>query len=271
MKIHTFVLLAAAAMSTSTAIAAQDRASENRAAVRGMFPIVSLFDKKKPASEQAVTLKQNSSQTSTTGDPVAAMNALAISPGDARDVAGIRLGMTPAQVRAAAATAGYSRIEDQTQTQYGWASVVRQEEETRSLPKLYPASAAPVLGTEVYKGSGSQKLKVSYTPTPSGLYVYSVRYSVNMSETPWDTMKERARAKYGRETYATASTLTFCAQGERKCDVFGQFQRPSIQLDFMPGASWLTYEQGIDYRNAYASARNAEVDRLHPMNERPAF
>jgi hypothetical protein len=274
MKITTFVLMAAVAMSPSVA-SAQDRGSENRAAVRRMFPIVSIFDKKKTvaAERNAVDPQQAESAADAlpapAGDAAAVVHSLATAPGDTRDVAGIRVGMTPAQAMKAAAAAGYSRTESKMQE--GWGYYVRQEEQNRSLPKLFPAAAAQVQGSETYQGSGSQKLVVDYTSTPRGAYVYSVRYSVNMSETPWETMKERTRAKYGRENYATASQLVFCSRGETKCNAFGLYVLTTVDLDFMPGSSWLTLSQGSRYRNAYQAAINAEVDRLHPKNDRPAF
>lgn len=275
MKISTLVVLAAAAMSFPSAAVSQARADENRAAVRRMFPIVTLFDKKKaPVADQAATQSDPApisaqAAPALTGDAATVMQSLASAPGDRRDIAGIRLGMTPDQVAKAASAAGYARTE--TKTQDSWATNVRKEEENRSFPKAFPASPTPVLGVETYAGSGSQKLVVDYTATPRGTYVYSVRYSVNMSETPWETMKTRVRAKYGRETYATASELVFCSPGETKCSVFGLYTLPTVDLDHMVGSSWLTMSQGSRYRNAYASAVNAEVDRLHPKNERPAF
>lgn len=270
MKITTLVLMASIAM--STAATAQDRPSENRAAVRRMFPIVSLFDKKKaPAAETAAAdaTVVSAAPAGQSGNALATLDAIAAAPGDTRDIAGVRLGMTPDQVTRAAAAAGYARTE--TGTQYSWASNVRQEEEQRGFPKLFPASAAPVLGAEDYKGSGSQKLHVEYAATPRGAYATSVRYSVNMAETPWDTMKERTRAKYGREGYGTASSLVFCSRGETKCDVFGRYVQPTVRLDMVVGGSWLILEQGSRYREAYRAAMNGEVDRLHPRNERPAF
>lgn len=273
MKITTLVLIAAVAMSSS-AVSAQDRSGENRAAVRRMFPIVSIFDKKKAAAtEQSAADPRQAAAAdgpaAPTGDAATVLHSLASTPGDTRDIAGIRVGMTPAQAMKAAGAAGYSRVE--TKMQEGWGYYVRQEEQNRSLPKLFPAPAAQVQGSETYKGTGSQKLVVEYTSTPRGAYVHSVRYSVNMSETPWETIKERTRAKYGRENYATASQLVFCSRGETKCSVFGQYVLTTIDLDFMPGTSWLTLSQGSRYRNAYQAAINAEVDRLHPKNDRPAF
>lgn len=274
MKTSMLVLLTAAAMSPSAATA-QDRGSENRAAVRRMFPIVSIFDKKKtssaPAPQDAPTAPAADAGTPPVpaGDTAAVLHSLATSPGDTRDVAGIRIGMTPDQVMKAASAAGYSRVE--TRMQEGWGYQVRQEEQNRNLPRLFPASTAQVHGSETYRGSGSQRLAVDYTSTPRGAYVYSVRYSANMAETPWETMKARTRAKYGRESYATASQLVFCSQGETKCSAFGLYVLPTVDLDFMPGSSWLTLSQGSRYRDAYQRAINADVDRLHPKNDRPAF
>lgn len=264
----TLTVLCALALSAPTA--AQDRASENRAAVRRAFPIVSLFDRKKPnavldAAEPSTAEKAAATVAATAGD----MQSLATAPGDARDVAGIRIGMTPDQVAAAAVRSGYRR--EEVSTQQSWASRVRQEEGMRGLQKLYPAQNAEVPGSETYGRSGSQKVHVVYTSTPRGQFVYSVRYSVSMTETTWESMMERTRAKYGRPGHSTASTLVFCLPGETRCDSFGLYVLPNVVLDMLPGASWLTLSQGSRYRQAYGAALVAEIDRLHPKNERPAF
>ena len=261
--------LFAVAISTAPATA-QDRASGNRATVRRMFPVISLFDRKKPeialdAAEPSAQEKATASVAATAGD----VQTLATSPGDMRDVAGIRIGMTAEQAAAAAGRSGYHRTD--TGNQQSWASKVRRQEETRGLPKLYPAQNAEVLGSEKYERTGSQNLVVEYTATPRGQFVYSVRYSVKMAETPWDTMRAQTRAKYGRPGYSTANSLVFCLPGETKCDSFGLYVLPSVVLEMLPGSSWLTLSQGSRYRDAYQAAVNAEVERLHPRNGRPAF
>ena len=101
-----------------------DRGAQNRAAVRKLFPVVTLFDRKPAAPTTPVAPNRPVKATGVAGDSFGA-SAPDVARIRAMDVAGVRLGMSPDQARAALRASGYAPTPDRSSYTDGRPTVSR--------------------------------------------------------------------------------------------------------------------------------------------------
>ncbi len=209
MKNGTILAMAAMFIATTTSAQTNDRAEENKAAVRRMFPIVSVFDKRKPKAEAA---------TSTTSGETGALRAGAArdeygsSPAMVArirqmDVAGVRLGMTPEEAKAALRAKGYAPTpstlySDRRQdVKNGYDYATRVDQVRRERLRSYGPDFKPkeVVTSEMWN-KGDEKVDVDYSVMRDGRRVAAVSYRIPEGRMSWPSIRSSIVEKYGRPT-----------------------------------------------------------------------
>lgn len=272
------------AFAAGTAARAQepDRAARNREAVRRAFPIIGLFDRKASTPAAADASQGPTSSTPTSGTPTA--SGPGIAAGRHRsvtdfDVAGVRLGASPAEVRAAMARAGY-RITSAGEAQ-SFEQDVAIEVARRRSQRIVVAKSA---GTHnlIATGPHQESLIVEFMQAPGGSAASNIALSVPAEAMARGAFGAQLLAKYGTpdSSRANGSELSWCSpETMANC---GRAYAPSGPLenqhplltatvDPYGGGGGLRLQVGETAFPALMAAKEAAVERLVPRTDRAAF
>jgi hypothetical protein len=275
------MILAMAAMCIATAASAQtnDRAQENKAAVRRMFPIVSVFDKRKPKVEApAAAASTTSSETDTlrgaTRDEYGA-SADMVARIRQMDVAGVRLGMTPEEAKAALRAKGYAPTpstyytDRRPETKNGYDYATRVDQIRRERLSDYRTAFKPVdVVTSETWSKGDEKVDVDYSVMKAGRRVASVGYHIPEGRMSWASMRSSIVEKYGRPTRLSENMgeIHYCA--DNACAFLLNGRHASLDLT---GRWNLTLtDDGATGRMA-AREIAADAERSIDKTDRPSF
>ncbi|HEX8573810.1 MAG TPA: hypothetical protein VF759_13785 [Allosphingosinicella sp.] len=186
-------------------------------------------------------------------------------------IAGVRLGMTPAQVSSTLAAAGYVRQHQVTNKSWE-EKLARELASTRGVPLTGTFRA--VLWHETY-GKREERVEVYYRPMPSGPVVSGVDYGMGNAAMTEEAFRVAVRARYGVQSAGGSSEMIFCSVGEAVCSVL-DFQNPK-QLPYIIVRPYGFGERLIDLRSGakaekeYEVAFKAELARRVPAMKRPTF
>lgn len=178
------------------------------------------------------------------------------------DVAGVRIGMSPAEARNALVARGYTVGADNTDTMgyhYWLESALRE----RNSAHPYPQSVRRVRG---FTGSGpaGETIVVSFHDTPSGAQVREVSLGIDPRRTDTSGVRRDVMAKYGQPTVARDSLASawWCRSTEIRCDRVG-YTDTVLEFSETGGVTIrLTDENRM--RRETDAAIAAEVDRRYP-------
>lgn len=186
-------------------------------------------------------------------------------------VAGIRVGMTPAQVSLTLKAAGYVR--EHQVTNKSWEEKIARE--------LSSSRGVPLTGTfrevpwhETWR-KREERVEVYYRSMPSGPYVSGVDYGMGNAAMTEEAFRAAVRARYGVQSAGGSSEMIFCTVGEAICSVL-DFQNPK-QLPYIIVRAYGFGERLIDLRSGakaekdYSAAFKAELARRVPAMKRPTF
>jgi len=245
------MLIAMIAVCTSSAVAAQDRSNENRQAVRKMFPIISLFDKKAKTADarnddgasaadrgdDEVGVAQGQYGRPRAGDPYGQSQAMTARL-RAADIAGVRLEMTPAMARAALRGSGYVPTPNRSYTDnratvsetYDYAT--RVDNKRRERLRDFSSASRKITNAvrEEEWSKGDEKVAVSYSQMREGPRVAHVAYRIPEGRIAWDAMKSSVLGKYGKPTRMSdnAGTIAYCGDGA--CAFLMNGQHATLEL-----------------------------------------
>lgn len=195
----------------------------------------------------------------------------------ALDVAGIRLGMSPAMVQQALNGSGYELAKQERAIDFPgrvqWRAMERRGED---IGPRTPFSRD--IGSESYTGPSSQEIGVEYQPTPSGMRVSRVTYRVELDYLEEGMFVGTLERKYGRPSeiyhYFTArpQTYTYCDTLNPRCGP----DRPQLTAVVITPFGFkkhrtITLEQGRIANDAYLAAIEAAVDKAEPKVRAPQF
>lgn len=140
----------------------------------------------------------------------------------AMDVAGVRLGMSPEQARAALRASGYSPTPDRAmytdgrpkvERNYDYATRVDQERRLR----LSDGSPMPSRNTIVAEdwNKGDERVHVAYVPTRDGVVAADVLYTIPAGRLGWQGIRSSVVSRYGRPTRVSEGlhTVRYCGDG----------------------------------------------------------
>lgn len=186
-------------------------------------------------------------------------------------VAGVGLGMTPAEVSAALKAAGYSF--DYRYMGRSWQGELASQ--VSFLRAIKIPAGAEVVRKEDYR-KGQEFIQVEYLPGPAGPYVSQVRYRISSAAIEAERFKAAALGRYGRPSLSWDWESLYCSAGEgRQCSRTGSLvtnQLPSLTVYVMDGMNRsLELRQGQRADRAWEASVKAEVERLYPKKDRPSF
>lgn len=186
-------------------------------------------------------------------------------------IAGIRVGMTPAQVSSTLKAAGYVR--EHLVTNKSWEEkIARELASTRGVPLIGTFRAVP--WHETWR-KREERVEVYYRPMPSGPFVSGVDYGMGNAAMSEQAFRAAVRSRYGVQSAGGSSEMIFCSVGEAVCSVL-DFQSPK-QLPYIVVRPYGFGERLIDLRSGakaqkdYDSAFKAELARRVPAMKRPTF
>ena len=186
-------------------------------------------------------------------------------------VAGVGLGMTPAEVSLAMKAAGYSL--DYRYMGRSWQGELASQ--VSFLRAIKIPAGAEVVRKEDYK-KGQEFIQVEYLVGPAGPYVSQVRYRISSEAIDAERFRAAALSRYGRPSLSWDWESLYCSAGEgRQCARTGSLVRnqlPSLTVYVMDGINRsLELRQGQRADRAWEAAVKAEVERLYPKKDRPSF
>lgn len=184
--------------------------------------------------------------------------------GDPRhfDVAGVRIGMSPAEARAALVGRGYTVGADNTDTMgYSyWLGTALRE---RNPDHPYPNSQQRVRGFSATGPSG-ERMVLEFHDTPTGAQVRQVNLSLGGGRTETSGVRQSVMEKYGRPTVARDSlgSAWWCRRSETRCDRVG-YTDTVLEFSDVGGITIRLSDENRMRRETDATIA-AEVDRRYP-------
>jgi hypothetical protein len=186
-------------------------------------------------------------------------------------IAGIRVGMTPAQVASTLKVAGYVR--ELLVSNQSWEEKIARE--------LASSRGVPLTGTfrevpwhETWR-KREERVEVYYRPMPSGPFVSGVDYGMGNAAMSEEAFRAAVRARYGVQSAGGSSEMIFCSVGEAVCSVL-DFQNPK-QLPYIIvrpngfGERLIDLRSGARAEQDHSVAFKAELARRVPAMKRPTF
>lgn len=177
------------------------------------------------------------------------------------DIAGVRLGMTPTQARAAMTASGFRppAVDPETESWEGLiAEAVAKRRNQTAKRSVMPMST-------MAQGPAKQRLEVWYAASPAGPLVASIKYSVASDQVTGALFRERLTAKYGPPTQTGwGKTLLWCSFGERRCLPYGNRDQPYLSGEPGFDLHTLTVNEGELVGSQRSAALRAEIDRRAP-------
>ena len=187
------------------------------------------------------------------------------------DIAGVRLGMTPEQVRPALVRAGFTpRASDPDQDSWEGriaAEVARRRQGTRSA-----ASKVPMF--TMARGPRGERVEIWYYGGPSGATASSIKFQIPADQMTAAAFYQGVLEKYGRPTVRPfGKDMLYCSAGEPagSCVTFGNKRKTYLHAESGYKIHSLYLAEGADASEARKAAFSAEVERRAPKDARPSF
>jgi hypothetical protein len=187
------------------------------------------------------------------------------------DIAGVKLGMTPEQVRPALVRAGFTpRASDPDQDSWEGriaAEVAKRRPGTRSTAKKVPMFT-------MARGPRGEHLEIWYHSGPAGAKASTIKYQVPADQITGSAFYEGVLVKYGRPTVRSfGKDMLYCSAGEpaASCVTLGNKQKPYLHAESGYKIHTLYLAEGADASEARKGAFRAEVERRAPKDARPSF
>lgn len=186
------------------------------------------------------------------------------------NIAGISLGMTPAQVGSALKASGYAL--DYRYMGRSWQGELASQ--VSFLRAIKIPAGAEVVRKEDYK-KGQEFIQVEYLVGPAGPYVSQVRYRISSEAIEAERFRAAGLSRYGRPSLKWEWESLYCSAGELQCSRSGSLVRnqlPNLTVYVMDGMNRsLELRQGQRADRGWEAAVKAEVERLYPKKDRPSF
>lgn len=191
----------------------------------------------------------------------------------AMDVAGVRLGMLPDQVRAALRAAGYSPTPDAYWTDrrpkvgrgFDYATRIDQVRRQRLRDFANTRVTETIVGE--FWSKGDELVEVGYVPMRDGVRASRILYSIPEGRIGWEAIRSNVIARYGRPSRLSESlrSIRYCGDG-----VCAPVQARFARLEL--SGSWrleLTDGGALDAIAQRQAA--ADADALIAKTGRPSF
>jgi hypothetical protein len=187
------------------------------------------------------------------------------------DIAGVRLGMTPEQVRAALVRAGFTpRATDPDQD--SWDTRIAQEVAKRRPDTRAAARKVPMF--TMASGPRGEHLEIWYSAGPSGARASTIKFEISAEQMTAAAFYRGVFEKYGPPTTRGFSKdLLYCSPGEAaaSCASSENKRKPYLHAESDHTLHSLYLAQGTEASYAWKTAFWAEVERRAPRDARPSF
>lgn len=187
------------------------------------------------------------------------------------DLAGVRLGKTPVEVKASLNRAGYKVGLSTVGASYQQTVQSALRERVPSTP-YGPSSAERTPRTWSAKGPNGEFLMVSFAPMPGGPRVQDVSLSFDENRTTLDMIAQQVSRKFGPPSVATAGGLSrfWCGKVNATCGKTVGYDSPYLEFSTFAhrGSIRLTAVEPVKRWIDHAIA--SEIDR-HAPKVRPSF
>jgi|GEM_PF-5665152 len=187
------------------------------------------------------------------------------------DIAGVKLGMTSEQVRAALVRAGFTlRASDPDQE--SWERRISDEVATRR-PATRPAISKVPLFT-MASGLRGEHLEIWYYAGPSGAVASSVKFQIPAHQMTKRVFYQGVLDKYGRPSNrGFGNVMLYCSDGEpiESCVPWSNKLMTYLFAESDDSFHSLYLAEGTEASAMHKAAFAAEVERRAPRDARPSF
>lgn len=183
------------------------------------------------------------------------------------DVAGVRLGMTPAEAEAALLRAGFVRPRNDRSSQVSYDSQVRTAWVTR-----WGAAPSPDLKVDetMHASKGAEEVTVTFIALPEGPRVDHVDYRGDERAVTAGQFGEQLEAKYGPPSSGGAEPMRWCTLRAPECEDPRSADYPVLQGNPGNRTLWLTGADA-DRKTALAARFEADAASRQPTQARASF
>jgi hypothetical protein len=187
------------------------------------------------------------------------------------DIAGVKLGMTPEQVRPALVRAGFMpRASDPDQD--SWEGRIAAEVAKRRPGTRSTATKVPMF--TMARGPRGEHVEVWYYSSPSGAAASSIKFEIPADQMTAAAFYNGVLEKYGRPTVRPfGKDMLYCSAGEPagSCVSLGNKRKTYLHAESGYKNHSLYLAEGADAAEARKAAFWAEVERRAPKDARPSF
>ncbi|WP_380941723.1 hypothetical protein [Sphingomonas floccifaciens] len=184
------------------------------------------------------------------------------------DIAGVKLGMSPAEARSALARAGYmvERIDETQDFEQQVVSEANVRLKGVGLMRSKPRGVSKI----VAHGPGREYLAIDFAQWPAGSLVAVVYLTVPQDRQASEAFRTQVAAKYGKATLQPGGyEPKWCTIGDADCTIMSSPSLPNLSVSFPAQSLWLRYGEGVDRRRRQLV--KAAVDAKVPPARRSAF
>lgn len=183
------------------------------------------------------------------------------------DVAGVKLGMTPEETRAALNAGGFTpQVIDPTQS--SWASLVSRRVVER-IPGKVDETRIPMFTRA--GGPHGEQVEVWYTATPDGARATSIEYTMPTNRMERAAFVAGVSAKYGRPTIEDPVHGLYCTRGESRCVTYGDGLLPYLLTESSYSVHSIKLMEGMRYGDDLKARTAAAVEGMAPKNAKASF
>jgi hypothetical protein len=187
------------------------------------------------------------------------------------DIAGVKLGMAPDQVRLALVRAGFTpRVSDPDQD--SWERRIAAEVARRRPGTPSTGSKVPIF--TMARGPRGEHLEIWYYAGPSGATASSIKFQIPADQITAVAFYQGVLEKYGRPTVRPfGKDMVYCSAGEpaASCVTLGNKRKTYLHAESGYKIHSLYLAEGTDASEAHKAAFWAEVERRAPKDARPSF
>lgn len=183
------------------------------------------------------------------------------------DVAGVKLGMTPEETRAALKAGGFTPSATDP-TQDSWASVISRRVAER-IPGKVDEARVPMFTRA--GGPQGEQVEVWYTATPEGARATSIEYTMPTNRMERAAFLAGASAKYGRPTTQDPVHGLYCTKGESNCVTYGNRMLPHMLTESDYSVHSIKLMEGMRYGDELKSRTAAAVEVAAPKTAKASF
>lgn len=181
-------------------------------------------------------------------------------------VAGIRIGMSPADVEGAMRSRGYSL--SRRAMGRSWESLISWR--LQSTRPGFRAVDGTVVDLEFYV-KGDEEVQVSYVPAPDGAEVSEVAYQIAEAAITPERFSASVVERYGRPARTEDSVSLYCSAGEPRCAFDDGTELPTLVAYWGWQGRRLVLHQGNRAMRAQEERIGSELLRRAPPARRTTF